>query len=943
MRRQDELLAIYPSRSPFTRKFILSQMEGLALAFDAEEVLEFLQRERGHQRPIIRHQALYTLTRFLPGFVRKRYSLSEPTQGVWTGYGRSLASLKRQLQRAKEEPTLREQRREAGLFVARPLAEALLRLTRDSEWTFQSEARLALAQFPLRATHAKLLKDFEKDPSDFESFLAHAFTTEGEEGEGKLVAAIRQHAPDNPSLLLLLSQVSPDRGFEALMDLSSRTDCMGRINLALALTSMKGVDHEEAVKKLISLRESWVMVYALRALEAAGKEAYIRTIRTIYATTSEPFIKSQAVRAAGGLHSQDALDLCLATLQSPLDDVKAQALESLVRLRCPIDVLQTAATPFLKSSSLRSRVNALLATAQPDDQQVAAGVTELLLSTDTISRLEAAYCLGYIQNGQALDYLCTLINNDPNLNVRLQAIKSLSKYPARHSIDALLPLLGSPEPRIVLTAARVLTRYEEREALMVSEELIATLDKSRRSFERALLYRALGVVAGKISYDGAKMVLQKGLEEKDASAVRGAVEGWIAMGGQGPDEVDQRLREIVASGEPRAAPRAVMALFNRGHTEVIAELSSMLDAGDPLVVNPALETALEIGLLIGTGELAWRFPALATELEELYGSREFDEFSSQSQMTLRRIRTLAIAPEIKDVPPEGEFAIRRSHWDPGKKSVGSPAAGIEPPKPATPGTAPKAQPLTRGIPVPARPEPVRTFSPPSQLHRLQEHLKDPVVAREALPNRFATRLSEVCYLVSDKLQGPAVLEQIVTYRSLIVPVLALLTIGLVIAGAAWSKLSPPPPPPRPLLAPAFVVGTITQKKGTSSGPLTLQQPIQNGTEISIGIHSSLRLVTHSGNTIKVNSTAQVKIERLSGADPDVVVSISRGNYAFDFRKAGELEIRYGRFKIRAEKAAFSMEEERSKFTLIVDIGNVVVEDKDGVTNSFELGDAKVLE
>src|SRR5436305_12710604 len=43
MRRQDELIALYQGRSRHAQKYLLSQLGRLALAFDSEELLEFLQ------------------------------------------------------------------------------------------------------------------------------------------------------------------------------------------------------------------------------------------------------------------------------------------------------------------------------------------------------------------------------------------------------------------------------------------------------------------------------------------------------------------------------------------------------------------------------------------------------------------------------------------------------------------------------------------------------------------------------------------------------------------------------------------------------------------------------------------------------------------------------------------------------------------------------------
>lgn len=659
MRRQDELLALYPGSDPLTRKFIISQAEALSLAFDSDELLEFLQGELADPDAVVRHQALYTLSRFLPGFIKKRYSLSEHAVGVWSSYGQEKAQLKLPLTNTADLEAQREQRRIACLYATRSVADALVPLADKASARMRKAARLALSQFPLPSVRERL-HNVAKAAPDFQGFLTCASVRAGPEDDELVLEAARDHGARSPDLLLLLAETAPQMAFQVLMDLSAACDRVGRMNLASSLGKLAGVDHAAGVLRLTASKEGWVIVYCLRALEATTQARYLPLIVTFYQKSSHEFVRAQAVRAAGGLSGQDAIDFCLEALESPSDRLQAQALESLVRLRCPADLLRKAAMPLVNSRSLRARVNAILATAQPDDEELPQGLMDLLMANDPVDRLEAAYCLGYLQNPRSLAYLNTLVNMDPSSNVRLQATKSLSKYRSKDSLPYLLPLLGNGDARLALTAARVLTRYEGEEAANVCEAIDAQLARSARNFERALLYRALGTVAGKSAYPHAEAPLRRGLDEKDPRVLAGVVEGWNLFWCRRSPEVNDRLRKIVSAGDARSRPRALMALFMGGELDAVPELGALLAKEDEKALGPAVETALELGLLVPEFVYEDKFPALTARLDEISNTPECRRFANQcDNASLQSLGRRGVSYSSPDIKPEGEFDVKR--------------------------------------------------------------------------------------------------------------------------------------------------------------------------------------------------------------------------------------------------------------------------------------------
>jgi HEAT repeat protein len=935
VRRQDELLAIYPGRDRFTRKFILSQVEGLALAFDSDELLRFLHGERADDDPLIRHQAIHTLVRFLPAYMRRRYGLSGQLAGVWTGFAQKADAVKKFIADAKDEPKRAEQRRRAGLFLARPLADALLEVSRGAAGRTSIDARLALVRFPLKCVHRELAAILgASDTAPFDAVVAVALTAAGETAERDVLATLDARGARQPDLLMLVPPTP--RGFDALMDFAGRTDQEGRINLALALARMRGVDHAEAVRRLSGFHEGWVTVCGARALEASGEPRHVQLLTTIYQAGDNPFIKSQAVRAASGIPCPESLDFCLAALHSRTESVRAQALEGLVRLKCPADVLAREAAPFLSSGrGLRSRVNALLATARVDPAALPAELTELLMSTDNLDRLEAAYCLGYLQTPRGLGCLSTLITMDPSASVRQQAIKSLSKYPARMAVPALLPALSSPEPRVALTAALVLARFDDDEAVLTCQHLLSALGAAQNPVEKKLMYRALGALAGKVGYADVREPLVKGLSGSDPAVVRGALEGWIVFGGPAVFEADSRVREILRSGEPRVRPRCALALFTRGHADALEHLGRMLRSGDEAVVSGALDAAAEIGLLLATPEAAERFPDMTARLQETAATPECTEFAASDEVTLRDVPSpLADAPAAPGspaaVPPpaaiqdtEGEFAVRRSLRRSSRVDL--------------PPASRAARRRASALPAPAE------LAQLPEVKDLARHLGRPQVAAQAQLARLVARLKETTYLVGDRLADPDWRALAWKYRALAVPVAALLTVMFVISAAAWSRMAPPEPAPLAPLSVGALAGHVTA--GPRSTPLVRGQRIEAGTEIAVGPQSSVRLVTRSLGSVTVRSGSRLVVERISGEPQNLSVSVERGHYVFDQRRGGRIEVQFGRFRLSADRSVFSIEEDQGKPTLIVDAGRVTVAEggAGAATTDVDVGDARVLE
>jgi len=923
MRRQDELLALYPGRDVLTRKYILSQVEGLSMTFDSDELLEFLQGELGDDDPVIRHQALFTMTRFLPGYIRKRYGLSANTMGVWSTYEQNRDQIQKLMEETKELPAKAQQRRSAYLYKAGPLADALLHFVGRAAGSQQSAARLALSQMPLKSVSSHLLDVCRKEGTTFETLLPFALVSQGEDQHRALLELIINHMDVEPDLCLLVCVLPPELAFRSILQIAIRTSRQGRMNLVLALARVGQIDHRAALERLRKFGEGWVEVYSLRAMESLGSAEYLPDVIGAYRSASNEFIRVQAVRAAGGFQDQNAIQFCLDALVKAAEPVKAQALESLVRLRCPIDTLSRAAAPLLESTSLRARVNAILATTSAREE-APKQLMELLLSGDAMARLEAAYVLGYMQNRKSLSYLTTLATYDPNNNVKLQAIKSLSKYPARHALPNLLPLLKSRDARTALTASRVLGRFDGEEAASVCEILVREVDRSRSKFERALLYRTIGSLAGRSEFPHSRETLRKGLECDDVKVVTGAIEGWNLQGGV-PDAADvQILERLSHGGDRRAAPRALMGRLFAGDLDALDGLAAIIRSGNPRDSAPAVETVLELGLLVGEEGTGFRYPALREALDRTVDADEFAGFSQSGEVT-RSAHEWARAPqeEAEDVAGE-EFRVSRSLR-----------------KTSTVPTAPRAQPsvdeqFSAAIPILAKGD----AEADEGVQKLRQHLQKPQVRRDAQSPNFNERLQKLTYLIGS-LEAPTWIESLWRYKMLVIPAGALVMIFAVILIGAFGRLGEDKVVEKPPFSVEYVWGQVRLEGAENI--MRAGEEVRIGAVIGTRPGEKVRLITRSGNKLTIFGGSTLTVNAIKGTSPDLSVDVTKGHYLLEFAEKGRVDLECGRFKIGGDSVVASLEPYRDKFSLIVDAGPVTFEEIGSGVEDLVSGDLRVLE
>jgi HEAT repeat protein len=501
----------------------------------------------------------------------------------------------------------------AALVVrARPLIERLIARAGSAKVRHRTIALLALAQLPTPAVRRALTERARADDDPFPPVLAHALAERPWAGE-ELARTLLAGAGREPDNLLLLSCLPATVVAPLAGEIFVRTDARGRVNVLMALSDLPGLDAAPIFALLARRVEVPVVVQALRTMELLASDRWLPLVREIFARSTHEFVRIQAVRAAGAIPGAGSLSLLSEALAAPEDTVRAQALESLVRLEAPAEALAAAARPLLASTFLRTRVNALLALACAGEPVVGLvePLSELAMGNDVLTRLEAAFCMGYVQNPQFADYLAVYVEQDPAVPVRRQAIKSLSRFPAALAVPRLIAIPRAGDSDLAIAAMRALSRFAGDSTAVAA--LVHAMGEERDPGRLGLMAACLGRLEAGARRPAAPAELARLLASPEPAVQRGAVEGWINLGGAALAAAREALERVPVADEP-AGVRVALARLLAGDLGMLERFTRLMDGGDETLATIAMEAVLDVALLVESPVLSRRFPALAAAL-----------------------------------------------------------------------------------------------------------------------------------------------------------------------------------------------------------------------------------------------------------------------------------------------------------------------------------------
>ena len=660
MRRQDEIRLLFPSVDAVCQKLLLSELDGYARAFDAEEVHEFLWPLTGHANDAVRRQALVTLTLFLPRYVAARMGAEGQQAGPWSAFRHGSGELATPAVTAAQRATALRLRSAAAGALA-PLERAVCERLGALPAAVHDVARMGLAFAGTPAALDALLQDFRSGAGGFESLWAYAHGGGARRAPAELADQLTRYGWRAADALMAAMPLPIEHLRQLAQRLQGRLEPAGVANLAQALGRNGSVDAVRDLGPLLDGAEGWTQTFVLRGIALARQPAALGLVARVHANAPEGFVRQQALRAAGALDCPEAIELCAEAAARAAGPEAAQALESLVALRCPPERLAALARPHLSSGALRARVNALLAAHAQAPATWPAPFTELLETAAPLPRVEAAFCLGYWQSARALEVLALQAASDPHAAVRQQAIKSLSKYPAARAYPVLTHLIGTAPVPEAQACLRVLARLAGEAPANLSELLArqVTMYGAGSVARRAMMVRALGAHAAATGDASGLAPITAALNAPERALLLAALESLKELPEHRAAEVQARLAAHSEDPDPQVWGAALVARFLGGDLDAIGALERRVKSADAEVATRAVLAFTELELLAHE-VVGQRHGALARAL----GVRADAAVEEPAPST-------SLAPDAE----EGEF--RPTSAPPGEAAGGDPVSLVQ--------------------------------------------------------------------------------------------------------------------------------------------------------------------------------------------------------------------------------------------------------------------------
>jgi len=751
-------------------------------------------------------------------------------------------------------------------------------------------ALLSLSQIQLSAVRMGLKEEVSTHPGDFGAMFAYAALNETTGIDDQFVTYLTKNIGRCPDVPLLLPTVDPHKTLNVIMDLVPQSGTLGQANLAIALSRLDDVDHPAVFNALLEKRDPWVTVFCLAALERLGDPVYFPILERIYREQDSEFIRVHAVRTAGFLDAEISREFCLEVVGGGSDPERARALESLVRLGYPRDKLHSIASSLITSRSIKARVNAVLAIRDLKERAVVSSLREMVFSEHPVSRLEGAYCFGYFRDPRAFAFLATLAAKDPVTDVRLQAIKSLIKFPPQTAWEALQELICDPDTRISTASARVLTRYGTEEGTVVLEGLLklaARTDLAKAN--RALILKTLGHLAGRGSDEAVRDRLVQSLASDDAATAFGALEAWKMMPPSSEPEVMRLLEKWSSASDARLSSNALVSLFLAGRLDAADRLGVSLGAASSRDRTRALHAVTEVAFMIPRAPVLECFPAL---------------FDALSAVDLRN--ALATASPVTISATSGEF-VRDGIAD--DRVSQDDALWDE----------------EETVPMDMEPASPDEGFDDSSAADLVKHLAKPRV-RKTTSFALSTLLAPV---------GPSRLEPVLQFiRQPFIPIL----FGMIVVLGLLAKF----------------VGSFTPSEGGTGanavrmasrfrveqvrGEATIfprdhdavpAALIEEGDSLRVQGQGEVLLFGLFQDRIRLRGESRISFLDLKKKNESFTAEIGLGNYMFDARNAGQFEIHFRLHRISGRKALVYFFEREKKFLMHVQMGSVNLGNTDG--------------
>jgi class 3 adenylate cyclase/HEAT repeat protein len=274
----------------------------------------------------------------------------------------------------------------------------------------EPEMRLLASEEPLVVYSAVKLMSNDVLFSDFSTVFSVLQSTEENEIQVLLLLRLKGHLDQSQaaSLKKLLSFNLSARARSILLEILMKNRVSGWYELLLS----------EIQSEDFSLVMNGVL-----CLAASGETGCLPELLHVYETSDNANVKATVIRALGGFEPDKVRSLLLASLDSPIGRIRANAIESLMEIG-ERDFLHDV-EPLLKDPNNRVRANLALAMFQAGMPQASSVLEEMLDSHDKWMRLSAVWAVKTLSTEIQYSLILPVLK-DVDYDVRLRAMAILA-------------------------------------------------------------------------------------------------------------------------------------------------------------------------------------------------------------------------------------------------------------------------------------------------------------------------------------------------------------------------------------------------------------------------------------------------------------------------------------------------------------------------------------
>ena len=639
VRRQDQILNLYPRTPANGQLLLLGQLEDIAPQFDHPRLIAFLARESDSADPWLAYLAQSAKLGLEPLALARGLGLRQEPAGLRSTFHADLPAGAASVALEAPAPALRQVLYRGAVTALGALVEPLCAIAR-APGPLAASAMRCLSGVPTPEALSCLRALAEGGPA---RPLALLYLARSDSRRARLTASEQLATGDgDPLALAALRFVAPERRLELLK--AAAADPASARAAAVAAAGLPAAEGLELVTQLLTSADAVVRALALRALALQGNPAHLAAVA--YGRETDVLLRTFAVDALARSAAPETVHVLLNALPTAPPAVQGRILEVLLHATEPAlrrRALECAGT-LVRSNFLAARVPAIVLLSREDPRLVLEPLGELLGGEDAGLRMNGAYCLGFLPQASAARTLAELARSDPAREVRLAAVASLSRFPGDLSLAPLLAALATPDPEVAEAARWALEELEVDPA--------ALLERARASAAGAA---HLALLAGRMaarSGDAALLVpVAALLASPDPALARAAIRAHVVAGVPATAALTARL----AAPDTRAA--AQLWRWLSGDLQVVGELAADLAAPGPAATLAAVSDAVALLRLVGVSR---RFSALEQALVDRASESGPGRHTGQSGfMSIEQVRPEPETPLPSAAPPvEVEFVRR---------------------------------------------------------------------------------------------------------------------------------------------------------------------------------------------------------------------------------------------------------------------------------------------